>query len=357
MNISPDVVVNIRGRHAVGKSEAVAQFAQEVNLPLIMRRISQMTEGDMLGLPKVSDKGTSFTMCEWFIEACNKPVVLFLDERNRGLDQVKQSIFELCDSRGLYGHKLHPGTYVIIAENVGASYQVQSCDPAEISRSATVQLEPSFQEWIDYAQDKANPATIEFVRSEGVKVLEFVTDGAHEPDKKYADRRSWMRLDAELSRPRDNLQGKSLFEVGDESQIATLVCAFLGVEVGLKFAKFLREREKAVSAKDILSDWTKAKSRLSSNGKNDISQQAYIELGNKIHDHLGDKKKLTEKTKENLIAFMKDMPGEASLALLAQLTSDNISIVGQIAAEMGPYLAHIVQGDMERKKVAEAAKS
>ena len=43
----------IRGRHGIGKSTIVYQIAEQRGLPVVERRASQMTEGDLLGLPKV----------------------------------------------------------------------------------------------------------------------------------------------------------------------------------------------------------------------------------------------------------------------------------------------------------------
>ena len=37
----------IRGRHGIGKSEIVYQIAEDMGLPVVERRASQMTEGDL----------------------------------------------------------------------------------------------------------------------------------------------------------------------------------------------------------------------------------------------------------------------------------------------------------------------
>jgi hypothetical protein len=106
----PEISICIRGRHAVGKSEGTYQSAQllrddfykdpanqekynwtyEQGLPVIERRLSQLTEGDLTGMPDLSDgrKSTVFKPCDWLIDACDRPVVLFLDERNRALEGV-----------------------------------------------------------------------------------------------------------------------------------------------------------------------------------------------------------------------------------------------------------------------------
>ena len=89
----------LRGRHGVGKSQVVYQFADGVGLPVVERRASQMTEGDLIGLPSVDNGRTSWNPPDWFKTACETPVVLFLDEVDRATIEVRQGIFELIDSR------------------------------------------------------------------------------------------------------------------------------------------------------------------------------------------------------------------------------------------------------------------
>lgn len=344
-NVSPDVVVSIRGRHAVGKSEAVAQFAKEIGLPLQMRRLSQMTEGDLLGLPKMTEKGTTFVPCEWFLEACEKPMVLFLDERNRALDAVKQSIFEICDSRQFYGYKLHPETRVVIAENVGDSYQVQACDPAEVSRTVTVELEPSVQEWLDYAKNVCHDATIEFIRQEGEKALEFKdSKGAFEPNKKYHDRRSWVKLDHELVK-------SGLMDRPDDVIFNVMACGFLGTEIGIKFTNFCKNRDRQVSAKDIITNWTKAKARLSNNNKREISAEKYVELCDKIIDYVGKPKAdFSDSEVKEFAKFMADCPAEPRLNLYSSFTNASHLLV-KIQPAISALMVATIQGaDLEGNK-------
>ena len=69
-NILPHVLdskfpVLLRGRHGIGKSTVVYQIAKERGLPVVERRASQMTEGDLLGLPKVNNNVTQWLAPEW----------------------------------------------------------------------------------------------------------------------------------------------------------------------------------------------------------------------------------------------------------------------------------------------------
>ena len=138
--------VLLRGRHGIGKSQVVYQLAAAAGLPVVERRASQMTEGDLVGLPSVEGNRTSFNPPDWFKQACEEPVCLFLDEVDRATLEVRQGIFELTDSRKLNGHHLHPETVVFAAVNGGEhgeQYQVNEMDPAELDRYSVWDIEPT----------------------------------------------------------------------------------------------------------------------------------------------------------------------------------------------------------------------
>ena len=105
----------MRGRHGIGKSSLVYQIAQNLGwnptaeelvygdyaagYDVVERRASQMTEGDLLGLPSrdpvmVNGKAaTSFNPPAWLVKACTEPVVLFFDEVDRAVLEVRQGLF------------------------------------------------------------------------------------------------------------------------------------------------------------------------------------------------------------------------------------------------------------------------
>ena len=104
-NLPPHHAVLMRAGTGVGKSSIVSQISNGINLPLIDVRASIMSEGDVQGYPdieRMKEKGImTFCMPSWFIRACNEPVVLFLDEFNRGLPAVQQSFFQIVLDRQL----------------------------------------------------------------------------------------------------------------------------------------------------------------------------------------------------------------------------------------------------------------
>ena len=56
VRINDQVSVLIRGDHGIGKSQIVKQLGAQFNLPIIDKRLSQLTEGDIIGLPKLESQ-------------------------------------------------------------------------------------------------------------------------------------------------------------------------------------------------------------------------------------------------------------------------------------------------------------
>ena len=156
----------LRGRHGVGKSCVGYQTAATLGLTIVERRASQMTEGDLVGLPVIDGNVTTFNPPDWFKQACDEPVVLFLDEVDRATTEVRQGIFELTDSRKLNGHCLHPETLVFAAVNGGEhgeQYQVGEMDPAELDRWTVFDVEPTVEDWLGWAKGNVDEIIWDFI--------------------------------------------------------------------------------------------------------------------------------------------------------------------------------------------------
>ena len=244
--------VLIRGRHGIGKSEVVYQFAAERGLPVVERRASQMTEGDLMGLPSIDGESTRWNAPDWLKEACDNAVVLFLDEVDRATMEVRQGIFELTDSRKLNGWHLHPQTRIFAAVNGGehsgaSSYQVGEMDPAELDRWTVFDVEPTVSDWLTWAKDKVDSVVWDFVNQNHAHLEHTPDAGGYEPNKVYPSRRSWVRfndtVDAAclLAEPKQNL-----------APIYNLAAAFLGFEAAVSFRDFVENYERIVTVEDIL---------------------------------------------------------------------------------------------------------
>ena len=237
--------VLLRGRHGIGKSTVVYQYAAQQSMEVVERRASQMTEGDLVGLPSIDDNSTTFNPPDWFKAACDRPVVLFLDEVDRATLEVRQGIFELTDSRKLNGHTLHPDTLVFAAVNGGehgAQYQVGEMDPAELDRWTVFDIEPSVEDWLSWAKESQVSDEIWNFINQNRNHLEHTDD--FEPNKVYPSRRSWERLDQCLTQA-DLLKESS-------PVLYNLTSAFVGFEAAVAFNDFVLNYDRQVTTDDIL---------------------------------------------------------------------------------------------------------
>jgi len=288
-----------RGRHGIGKSTVVYQLAEQLGMEVVERRASQMTEGDLLGLPKVNKGITQWLAPEWLHTACNKPVILFLDEVDRATMEVRQGIFELCDSRKIAGKELHPDTLIFAAVNGGehgAQYQVGEMDPAELDRYTVFDLEPTVEDWLNWAKGNVSQEIWDFI-NHNHQHLEHNDD--YEPNKVYPSRRSWERLSKTLDGLEEIEHGPILYH---------LTTSFVGFEAAVAFNDFMKNYERQVSVENILDE---GRLELTENWKiND--HNAMIE---KMKAKCAFDDKLAENQLQNLANYFVSLPSEIAMTL------------------------------------------
>ena len=251
--------VMIRGRHGVGKSEVAYMIGRERSLPVVEIRASQLADvGDLVGLPIISETSdfTKFCPAERLWLACNKPVLLFLDEVDRGTDDITQAFMELTDSRKIAGQHLHPETLIIAATNGGDregsdQYSVRDFDPAVMDRWVCYDVEPTVQDWMNWALDgNIHKMILEFIQKNTSASGECVfleNKGDFQPNKIYPSRRSWKRLNDCLHNA--ELLSKDTFDI---SMIHNLAVGFVGVEAAVGLMSFLENYKFEMSIDELM---------------------------------------------------------------------------------------------------------
>jgi len=327
----------LRGRHGIGKSELVYQIAKGMDLPVVERRASQMTEGDLVGLPKTDGDVTSFCAPDWLHDACSRPVLLFLDEVDRAIPEVRQGIFELTDSRKIFGNYLHDDTVVVAAVNGGehgSQYQVGEMDPAELDRWTVFDVEPSVEDWLTWAKTNTVDIVWDFI-NQNRSHLEHSDD--FEPNKVYPSRRSWKRLN-------DCLVSANMVQ---EHNPATfhLACGFVGFEAGVAFNDFVKNYERQVTVEMILDEGKVEKT-------NDFNINDHCALIEKMDSSEAFKAELTEQQCINLANYFVSLPSEAVMKLwqaLGKGETVNVTTFHKTKADNGETvsgkLVQILTGD------------
>tara|TARA_R110001583_G_scaffold21444_6_gene81471 strand:+ start:797 stop:1852 length:1056 start_codon:yes stop_codon:yes gene_type:complete len=329
LSIIPHVVdarypILTRGRHGIGKSTLVYQLAKQLDLEVVERRASQMTEGDLLGLPKVENNVTQWLAPEWLHTACNKPVILFLDEVDRATMEVRQGIFELCDSRKIAGYTLHPDTLIFAAVNGGehgAQYQVGEMDPAELDRYTVFDVEPTIEDWLAWAKTEVCDEIWNFI-NQNHQHLEHRED--YEPNKVYPSRRSWERLSKTLS---------GLNKIEHSPTLYHLSTAFVGFEAAIALNDFIKNYDRQVTVEDIIDD-----------GKLELTKDWKINDHNALIEKIKAKEtfaeKLTDNRLQNVANYFVTLPSEVAMSLWqamgnSEFATHNVSRLHGMTASNG----------------------
>lgn len=341
MKLYPDKVVDVvtaipasqsvlvRGPHGIGKSQIAALIGSILNRTVIDLRLSQMTEGDFLGLPKIVEeerdkKGTitrhsqtEFRPPWWFIKAMNEPVVLLLDEINRAVPEVMQCAFQLVLDRAIQGRKVHEETIVIAAVNASHHYQVNEMDPALIDRFLVVDMVPHINNWKKWATKSGiDSSIIEFCvqhpdhwwHDPGTKQLE--------PGKVYPTPRSWEMLNKCLAHA-------GLFDKPNTNLFKHIAVGLVGNEAGTAFYDFVKNYDRNITAEDILESYSKVQQRV----KAGLSNEQIMVISDKLVNHCRDNE-WSKQQVEHLRQFMIDIQrGELVFSLWNKVS--NLSKEGE----------------------------
>ncbi len=304
--------VLLRGAHGIGKSQVVRQVAKHFGLDVIDRRLSQMSEGDMIGLPSTDGEVTRFNPPDWYKQACNKPMCLFLDELNRATPEVMQAAFQIVLDRELNGWKLHSGTRVFAAINTGGSYTVNEMDPALLDRFWAVDLTPDVEDWLTWAKESGavHENVVTFIATND-KWLDPPRGG--DPGAVSPSRRSWERLSNALT-----LAG--VVEHPDNPLFYPLCLGYVGTEATIAFHDYVKTIEAQVSGEEILNEYPKVKSKIARLGQEKLNV-AIEKLADYILKNVAT---VNDEQGQNLKDFMEALPAELRVAAWSKFTASGI---------------------------------
>lgn len=375
---NPDISVLIRGNHGIGKSAVVYQIAEDLGLPVMERRLSQMSEGDMIGLPwqetlgqAVTDtaidtgrvvalaglvgisqtsidkdyKVTSFAPPDWLAKCAERPYVIFLDELNRATPEVMQAAFQLVLDRRVGSLRVHPECRIYAAINVAASYQVNEMDPALLDRFAVVDLEPTVEDWLEWARGpgKIHQLMIDFI-SQHNSHLEIGAKDKGTPGTINPSRRSWARLDVCLQRndlyAEANVNDPIFFQVG---------ASLIGTASSGAFQKFCITNN-VLTAEDVLNRWKKVERRVKKMSDDNRTPELTSVL-----DRLKtffEKNQLTDEQAKNYELFVKAIPAELAIASWKSIAqAGGLANCAKIMNGLSMYIVGVVQKSRQVGKV------
>lgn len=344
--LPPHKSVLIMGGHGIGKSKLVRYAAKLIRsqmnwesnkFPVIDRRLSQMTEGDIIGLPfKVDIKvdgfeaiATRFGAADWFLRTCYEPCLLFLDEGNRASGEVIQAAFQIALDHELNGNVMHPQSRVFMAVNDDSTrYQVTDFDPAFLSRWWVCKLTPTFEEWLEWARDTSedggniHPDIINFLLMHNSMLDPSETAANMEKD---TDRRSWEHFS--IAYTENGLDQLNLKTPADENFLHQFASGFIGFTAAAGFVAYLKTIERFVTPEEILNDYDRVEDRVKKTTINEIGS-----INNKLVEWFR-KNTLNAQQCENMGKYFAFLPPELAIGLWQDIakypgeTTTNLKLV------------------------------
>lgn len=319
------------GHHGVGKSQAVKQYTDETtyvhpklgkkNWGFVDIRLGTQDVGDLLGLAdfEVNDKGekvaTKFMRPTWFPTDVDSKGIIFLDEINRGRRDVLQAVFQLVLDKKLHTYTLPKGWHVVAAMNPSTQDYIVTdiSDKAFLDRFCHIKLDPSKQEFFDYARSrKFEPDLIQFLQDQP-NLLQADLE-AYSLDVKPS-RRSWEAVDRLLKH-------KTPINI-----LRELANGLVGPSAGAAFIKSLSDTDKPITGAEVLKDFSKyekkikAYSNIKTGGRQDLVKftcDSMLELVT------GRKDAFTKDEAKNLESFLIEIPKDLSFDLCRSLYMEAI---------------------------------
>lgn len=352
------IPVLLRGSTGIGKSELIEQRGKLRNLPVISIYAAQIGEGDLTGLADPGGiminghKATHFNPAAEIVRACTEPCVLFFDELDRGVLEVRQGIFQIAATRQYKGWTLHPDTLVYAAINGGlhasvSQFQVGEMDPAELSRWSAFDVKPTIQDWLDYSKPLINDLIWDFIAKNHAH-LEH--NDRFEPHKKYPDRRGWHRLDRVLFQAGiyTSEDYKSV-EVGQ--RIFMIANAIVGLEAATALRAYAAAYDNQLSAEDILVKGKIAETKKLTVAENNALIRRIIDSGCFERD-------LTDTEALNVVKYFMVLPSELAMHLYTNIQGHSKRIANIVQCQrvalanklnMNMHLVSITRTNKEQK--------
>ena len=256
----------LKGTHGIGKTEWVSSMAEKLGLKLVIWHASHAADaGDITGLPfRITETDaetgktyevTRFAKPQWMIQ--NKPVLLLLDEINRGLSIALNAIMQLTNNGTYDDISLPEGSRIFACINPeeDGKYDVGTMDAAQLDRFAIYEFKPTVEEWLEWAVKKgldfrvtgyiqSHPTNLDpYTNQELVKSVQGTDCGV------LPSRRCWEQVSDTIK----NGDAEKAWEGTEGTKLLTeIVAGLVGNGAALDFISYFKAQGNALSPKMLM---------------------------------------------------------------------------------------------------------
>lgn len=316
--VLPDTQARLlMGPAGIGKSAVVKQIAEARGSKFIDLRLSELEPSDLVGLPYLTDdpdtgeKVTNYAKPWWWPEDGN--TVVFLDEVDRCREDMQPIAMQLTLDRRAGGRNLPEGVVVFAACN-GEKYMTSAIDQALVNRFAVVELQPTAEEWLIWADaNNVHPSVTGFIRSDK-DMLDTPDRMIGVPNQAVPTRRSWTNLGFTLNNLEKQMQSG---DISNHEYLHLLAQPFVGLNASMAFGSWVREKYQVIRPADIFSGRVKASNLNIVQVSNVVQEVAdlFLDEGR------------SEEEQYNCLKFFMDAGHEAFAALFSALDREAAFII------------------------------
>lgn len=275
------VAINIEGSPGIAKTSIVKQLCEELDTHHYIRvNVGEMELGDLVGMPitqykvckgeeclwigdkllndyiiqgyhATGESKMSYAKPEWLVGKEDKPVVLVLDDYNRGMGILMNACMRITDEQEYVSWSLPKGSSVILTSNPDdgeESFNVSTLDSAQATRFLTIKMKASVNDWaIDYAEKVGLPSPFINFMLKHPEVIEGSKVDSDGNEMKKGNLRIWSKFFHAVSGLSNNLSENwgTVFLLGQNS---------LPVEHLLMLHKFIEDKlDKLPTPEQLLS--------------------------------------------------------------------------------------------------------
>ncbi len=245
------ISVLLRGHPGVGKSSLAADVSRLLGLPLIDIRLAQRDPAELAGVcfPDHERQVLRQFPPEWVKEACDHPVLIFLDEINAAVTRLHQAAaYQIVLERRVGPFVFHPQTRVMAAGNLEEDNAiVASLSTALCNRFAHVVLATDTKDWLEWASGAGVDESVQgYIARHGEPALYNSSSG----EMAFPTPRSWEMASRLYTAAHDDLKRRA-------------VSACVGVEASEHFFNFVKlyrqVRPDRIVLKGEIPDFTQGK--------------------------------------------------------------------------------------------------
>ena len=319
------LVANVIGKHGIGKSSVIAQYAKDNGYSFHPYFLGQMSDvGDILGLPEFDRNKDGKALSVSFIHPAKLPKkpksILFFDELNRASKDLLQAIFQLALEGTLHDYTLPADSLIIMAMNPATDdYSVLDfADKAFADRFVHINLDPTHEEFHSYMNSRYKDSTVSRFLQQQTKLLEEADLAPVTLDFVKPSRRSWDRL--------QKLENTGI----PENLFRECGMGIVGTTAMIAYGSWKESQVKILDGKDILANYDKVRNTYLGYFKNaktgeelesprtDVVTQVASTTGDEIKRLLADKT-INDDQVQNFYKFLMDSPIENCYATLVGL--------------------------------------